>query len=82
MVAAALVALSLALGLVRMPFGLRLLATLFAALIFVSVPENVTELRPEGGTGRGLAWLTFFALPMLIGASIARAAAIIAARED
>jgi hypothetical protein len=70
-------AVSLALGLIRAPRGIRLLATLTAAVVFISVPANDLGLVPAGGPGRGLVWAAYFLLPMLIGASLARAVAIL-----
>jgi hypothetical protein len=69
--------LSLALGLIRMPPGVRFLATLVAALIFVSFPRDAATIQPAGSVGHGLAWVAYFLLPMLIGGSLAWGAAVL-----
>jgi hypothetical protein len=75
----AMAGLSVAFGMVGAPRGVRLLTTLVAALLYVSLDPGAEGLIPGGNVGRGLTWAAYFLLPMLIGASLARAVTLLRA---
>lgn len=68
----AIAGLSVALGLIRMPPGLRPVCVLAGLLVFVAFPANAQALSPPGPAGLAIVFVAYFLLPMLIGASLAR----------
>jgi hypothetical protein len=77
-----LAGLSVAVGLIRMPAGLRLVCTLAGLLLFVAVPVNARALSPPGAAGLGLVFAAYFLLPMLIGASLTRLLSLMRSEPD
>ena len=72
----AIAGLSVALGLIRMPVGVRPVCVLAGLLVFVLFPINAQALSPPGPAGLAIVFVAYFLLPMLIGASLARLLAL------
>ncbi len=68
----AIAGLSVAVGLIRMPAGVRPVCVLAGLLVFVAFPLNAQALSPPGAGGLAIVFAAYFLLPMLIGASLAR----------